>query len=68
MMRRITWGGLGALILALSLPAPGRAQQPVAMKIRAPELVGVEEWINAKPTTLKSLRGKVVALHFWAFG
>jgi hypothetical protein len=38
------------------------------MKIRAPELVGVEEWINAKPTTLKSLRGKVVALHFWAFG
>jgi hypothetical protein len=34
----------------------------------APELHDVEEWINSEPLTMKSLRGKVVALHYWAFG
>ena len=42
--------------------------EPVAMKIKAPEITGIEEWINAKPLKLKDLRGKVVALHFWTFG
>ena len=42
--------------------------QLVAMKIKAPEIVGIEEWINSKPLQLKDLRGKVVALHFWTFG
>jgi hypothetical protein len=35
---------------------------------RAPELRGVEAWINSEPLTLESLRGKVVVLHFWTFG
>jgi len=35
---------------------------------RAPELRGVETWINSGPLTLEGLRGKVVALHFWTFG
>ena len=35
---------------------------------RAPELTGVTEWINTSPVTLEQLRGKVVALHFYAFG
>jgi peroxiredoxin len=35
---------------------------------RAPELRGVETWINSSPVTLAQLRGKVVALHFYAFG
>jgi peroxiredoxin len=34
----------------------------------APELRSVDDWINSQPTTLKSLRGNVVVLHFWAFG
>jgi hypothetical protein len=42
--------------------------EPVAMKIKAPEIVEIEEWINSKPLKLKDLRGKVVALHFWTFG
>ncbi len=55
-----------ALLPALAAPAP--AQEPAAMKIAAPELQGIEAWINSKPLTLKGLRGKVVVLHFWAFG
>jgi peroxiredoxin len=33
----------------------------------APELVPVPDWINSSPVTLKSLRGKVVLVHFYAF-
>jgi hypothetical protein len=34
----------------------------------APELKGIEAWINSKPLSLKDLKGKVVVLHFWTFG
>jgi thiol-disulfide isomerase/thioredoxin len=34
---------------------------------RAPELIASEHWLNSKPLTLESLRGKVVLLHFYAF-
>ncbi len=36
--------------------------------VTAPEIQPVDAWINSKPLTLEKLRGKVVALHFWAFG
>jgi hypothetical protein len=55
-----------ATVVALAGSAP--AQEPVAMKIAAPELAGIEAWINSKPVALKDLKGKVVVLHFWAFG
>jgi hypothetical protein len=42
--------------------------EPVAMKIKAPEITGIEEWINSKPLQFKDLRGQVVVLHFWTFG
>ena len=35
---------------------------------RAPPLVGIDEWINTTPLDWKQLEGKVVAVHFWAFG
>ena len=35
---------------------------------RAPALIGVDEWINSKPLDWKQLEGKVVVVHFWAFG
>jgi hypothetical protein len=54
--------------LALVLRTSASAQEPVALKIAAPELRGIEAWINSKPLTLKELRGKVVVLHFWTFG
>lgn len=34
----------------------------------APEVRGVDTWINSKPLTFQDLRGKVVVVHFWAFG
>jgi thiol-disulfide isomerase/thioredoxin len=34
----------------------------------APELRGIDTWINSEPLTLAKLRGKVVVVHFWAFG
>jgi cytochrome c biogenesis protein CcdA/thiol-disulfide isomerase/thioredoxin len=33
----------------------------------APELTGISAWINSPPTTMASLRGKVVLVHFWTF-
>ena len=38
-------------------------------RFKAPELVDSGEWLNTeKPLTLESLAGKVVVLHFYAFG
>lgn len=35
---------------------------------RAPELRDVQQWINTPPLKLERLKGRVVALHFWALG
>jgi hypothetical protein len=37
------------------------------VKFKAPELHGRESWVNSPPLTLRQLKGKVVALHFYAF-
>lgn len=34
---------------------------------RAPELVGLQNWINSNPLTLKELCGKVVMIDFWTY-
>ena len=36
-------------------------------EILAPELVGINGWINSEPFTLESLRGKVVLLDIWTY-
>ena len=59
---------IGSVVLLQALALTARAQEPVAMKIAAPELQGIEAWINSKPLALKDLRGQVVVLHFWTFG
>jgi hypothetical protein len=35
---------------------------------KAPELEDIEAWLNGPPLTMKELRGKVVVIHFMAFG
>lgn len=37
-------------------------------RFKAPELVDTGEWINSSPLKLEQLRGKVVVIHFYAFG
>lgn len=34
---------------------------------QAPEITGIQEWINTTPLTLSSLKGKVVLLDFWTY-
>ena len=38
------------------------------VSFKAPEFSQGDEWLNSKALKLKDLRGKVVALHFYAFG
>jgi hypothetical protein len=63
------WLGAAALLLlagGLALPAADVA--PVEMNEAAPEFAGIDPWVNSKPLDWKALRGKVVVVHFWAFG
>ena len=38
------------------------------VKFRVPDLHGQEDWINSPPLAAERLRGKVVALYFYAYG
>lgn len=33
----------------------------------APEVIGIQQWLNSQPLTLQSLRGKVVLIDFWTY-
>ncbi|MDX8053748.1 cytochrome c biogenesis protein CcdA [Lentzea sp. BCCO 10_0798] len=33
----------------------------------APDITGIQQWINSQPLELKALQGKVVMLDFWAY-
>jgi hypothetical protein len=49
----------------------GRRFDPTALgqvSFRAPDFSDGDEWINSAPLKLKDLQGKVVAIHFWAYG
>jgi len=47
--------------------APGGTTSSLPDLGRAPELTGITDWLNAQPTTLEELRGRVVLLEFWTF-
>lgn len=34
---------------------------------KAPEFAGISTWLNSKPLTMESLRGKVVLVDFWTY-
>jgi cytochrome c biogenesis protein CcdA/thiol-disulfide isomerase/thioredoxin len=57
---------------AADLPAPVASSLPANVALEelgpAPELAGIDAWINSDPLTIASLRGKVVLVEFWTFG
>ena len=64
-MKRLFGTALAAALLA---GGAGGAQEPASMRIKAPELEGISDWVNTKPLKLSDLKGHVVVLHFWTFG
>jgi hypothetical protein len=40
----------------------------IAGKQKAPEFEDIAEWVNGPALTMKDLKGKVVVVHFMAFG
>ena len=54
-----------AMMVCLSYVA---MTQPAQFKTPAPEFQKVTEWVNSKPLKLSDLKGKVVVVHFFAFG
>ncbi|HEX7340852.1 MAG TPA: redoxin domain-containing protein [Rhodanobacteraceae bacterium] len=62
--------GLGAAIIMVAVVAGGLFDWPPraqAAPATAPEFAGITHWINSRPLTMKSLRGKVVLIDFWAY-
>ena len=70
---------LGCLLLVVlvpaALPAGDGKDDPstwTPVKIPgeqpAPEFKDITAWVNSKPLTMKGLKGKVVVVHFMAFG
>lgn len=40
----------------------------IAGNQKAPEFADISEWVNSSPLTMAKLKGKVVVVHFLAFG
>lgn len=57
-------------MIGVSVPAraTGKPMKLTDARPRAPELTGISHWLNSRPLTLASLRGKVVLVDFWTFG
>ncbi|MBM3997375.1 MAG: hypothetical protein FJ303_24985 [Planctomycetes bacterium] len=58
---------LSSTLLAGDDPAE-RLPVRVSGNQKAPEFVDIEAWINSEPLTMRQLKGKIVVVHFMAFG
>ena len=62
---------IGAIVLAamaLSTTAPVKAASPQLHDYGpAPEIAGIETWLNSTPLTIAALKGKVVLVDFWTY-
>jgi cytochrome c biogenesis protein CcdA/thiol-disulfide isomerase/thioredoxin len=43
------------------------SNRELASQGKAPELIGIKDWLNSDPLTVESLRGKVVLIDFWTY-
>ena len=68
----LSLGLLALVFTGVLLPRRSLAHadaEPAAKEARiAPEFARGTKWLQSKPLTLASLRGKVVVVHFWTFG
>ncbi|MBB3228341.1 thiol-disulfide isomerase/thioredoxin [Luteibacter sp. Sphag1AF] len=55
------------LLTAATLLTAAMASPPAHAVQQAPEFAGISNWINSKPLTMQSLRGKVVLIDFWTY-
>jgi hypothetical protein len=75
-MIRFLWSV--SMILAFAVFASGGGDDPkdpknwtpvtIPGKQAMPEFADISEWVNSDPLTVQDLKGKVVVVHFMAFG
>ncbi|MGF7229247.1 MAG: cytochrome c biogenesis protein CcdA [Candidatus Saccharibacteria bacterium] len=59
--------GLSSKLLPASKNKQDNTELYNVQAYNAPEFVGLQNWINSKPMTMKQLRGKVVLVDFWTY-
>ncbi|MEO9077933.1 MAG: cytochrome c biogenesis protein DipZ [Rhodanobacter sp.] len=65
-------GGIEQKLISAVRPAPAaqpaqKAGDPLPVEGEFPSLAGATGWLNSKPLTVESLRGKVVLVDFWTY-
>ncbi|MEO9079863.1 MAG: cytochrome c biogenesis protein DipZ [Rhodanobacter sp.] len=65
-------GGIEQKLISAVRPTPApqpvlKAGEPLPVEGEFPSLAGATGWINSKPLTVESLRGKVVLVDFWTY-
>lgn len=69
MFKQIIMGVCTAIILHIA-SAEAKNNVPynaIENPYAAPEFTGIQTWLNSKPLTLASLKGKVVLIDFWTY-
>lgn len=73
-MALLIWSGADVALLSTppgSTPRFDKAAtallHPLETPYVAPEIAGIETWLNANPQTLGNLKGKVVLVDFWTY-
>lgn len=63
---------LGAPLLFAGDPDPNDPKNwtpiPLRRNPKPPEFGDIDTWLNSEPLTMADLKGKVVVVHFMAFG
>ena len=59
--------GLCSVTLATTVAASSAGEPAFSDEGEAPELTGIEHWLNSEPLSLKGLHGKVVLIDFWTY-
>lgn len=65
MFKRIRTVVAAGALAAAALTGLATAEAQRLIPHAAPELTGIDRWLNSEPLTLQQLRGKVVLVDFW---